>query len=338
MPKKNLPPVSIIVPVYNGEGTIAECVHALLALDYPKRLVQIIVVDNNSTDNTSDILQQFDSIDVVFEPKQGAYQARNTGIELAEHDLIAFTDADCIPKPRWLLRLVDSLNIPDSSTLNPPSPQAIADKPPIRRSANVPLPTANCQLPTDGAAIVGGKVEAYPASNLVERYIDYRRILDQEKMVEGGEFSLPFFVTANCLVRREVFDRIGVFDTFFRIAGDADLCWRAQQAGLRLTYCPDAVVVHQHRSNLLGLYSQSFEYGFGRASLFARHHRLFGSRFRFDWKEHVFLVESILKSLVAPIVRRPKFEALLPIFDTVAFSALTLGKLYGSFKRRTLVL
>ena len=328
MPGQELPPVSIVVPVHNGERTIAGCVEALQKLDYPRRLVQIVVVDNNSTDNTPDILQQFEAIDVVFEPKRGAYQARNTGIEFADHDLIAFTDADCIPKPDWLLRLVTCLNIPDPSAFNPPSPQAMADKP----------PTANCQLPTDGPAIVGGKVEAYPASNLVEKYIDYRKILDQEKMVEGGEFSLPFFVTANCLVRREVFDRIGVFDTFFRIAGDADLCWRAQGAAFRLTYCPDAVVVHKHRSNLLGLYSQSFEYGFGRASLFARHHRLFGSKFRFDWKEHVFLVESILKSLVAPIVRRPKFDALLPVFDTVAFSALTLGKLYGSFKRRTLVL
>jgi len=318
MPRQELPRVSIVVPVYNGERTIAACVNALLELDYPRRLVQTIVVDNNSTDNTPDVLQEFEGIDVVFEPKQGAYQARNTGIEFAEHDLIAFTDADCIPKPDWLSRLVGCLN-----------------RQPRRQAGK---PALHCQLPTDDPAIVGGKVEAYPASNLVERYIDCRKILDQEKMARETGFSLPFFVTANCLVRRDVFDRIGAFDTFFKIAGDADLCWRAQVAGFRLTYCPDAVVIHRHRSNLLGLYSQSFEYGFGRASLFARHHRLFRSRFRFDWKEHVFLVESILKSLVAPIVRRPKFEALRPIFDTVAFSALTLGKLYGSFKRRTFVL
>ena len=157
-------------------------------------------------------------------------------------------------------------------------------------------------------------------------------------MAKGERFSLPFFVTANCMVRRAVFEKIGGFDTYFKIAGDADFCWRAQQAGFNLAYCPEAVVVHRHRSNLLGLYSQSFEYGFGRASLFKRHNQLFGSRFRFDWKEHVFLVESILKSLVSPLMRRPKFEALAPILDTIAFSALTLGKIYGSFKRRTFVL
>jgi len=185
---------------------------------------------------------------------------------------------------------------------------------------------------------VGGRVEAHTPSNLVERYIDYRKILDQEKMAQETEFSLPFFVTANCLVRRDVFEQLGGFDTYFEIAGDADFCWRAQLAGFGLRYSPDAVVVHKHRSDLLGLYSQSFQYGFGRASLFARHHRLFGSRFRFDWKEHVFLVESILKSIIAPAARRPKFEALLPVFDTIAYSALTLGKIYGSFKRGTLVL
>ncbi len=300
------PPVSIIVPVYNGERTIAECLEALLALDYPKRRTQIIVVDNNSTDNTPDILQQFSGIYYVFEPKLGAYQARNTGVEFAEHDLIAFTDADCIPKPDWLTRLQ--------------------------------LPTANCQPPTDRPAIIGGKVEAFPASNLIEKYIDRRKILDQEKMATGERFSLPFFVTANCLVRRAVFEKIGGFDTFFKIAGDADFCWRAQQAGFSLAYCPEAVVVHKHRSNLLGLYSQSFEYGFGRASLFKRHNRLFGSKFRFDWKEHVFLVESILRSLVSPLSRKSKFESLAPVLDTIAFSGLTLGKIYGSFKRGTFVL
>lgn len=312
MPGPKKPPISIIVPVHNGERTIAECLHALSALEYPRRLVQTVVVDNNSTDNTPDILQQFRGIDCVFEAKRGAYQARNTGIRFAEHDLIAFTDADCIPKPDWLSRLVNSLN----------------SQP----------PTANRQLPTDRSAIVGGRIEAYPASNLIERYIDYRRVLDQEKMSQGADFSLPFFVTANCLVKRDVFEKIGLFDAGFKIAGDADLCWRAQQAGFSLAYCAEAVVVHKHRSSLLGLYSQSFEYGFGRAELFAKHHHLFGSRLRFDWKEHVFLVESILKSLAAPIARRPKFEALTPVFDTIAYSGLTLGKVYGSFKRRTFVL
>jgi len=306
------PPVSIVVPVYNGEATIAECVEALLGLDYPRRLVQTIVVDNNSTDNTADILQQFEGIDYVFEPKKGAYQARNTGAKFAQSDLIAFTDADCIPKPDWLSRLVDGLVHPQP-------------------------PTANCQPPTD-VAIVGGKVEAHSPSNLIERYIDYRKILDQKKMAERAEFSLPFFVTANCLVRRGVFEELGGFDTYFEIAGDADFCWRAQQAGFGLRYSPEAVVVHKHRSDLLGLYSQSFQYGFGRASLFAKHGAGFHRRFRFDWKEHVFLVESILKSIIAPAARRPKFEALLPVFDTIAYSALTLGKIYGSFKRGTLVL
>ncbi|MBN1592012.1 MAG: glycosyltransferase [Candidatus Coatesbacteria bacterium] len=308
--KSSKPPVSIIIPVRNGESTISQCVEALLSLDYPKRLRQIIVVDNNSTDNTPDIMQQYEGIDYVFEPTPGAYQARNTGAKFAEHDLLAFTDADCIPHSDWLSRLVQ----PHVS----PQP-----------------PTANCQLPTD---IIGGKVIAAPASNQVEKYIDHRKVLDQEKMFQSGEFSLPFFVTANCLVRRDIFEELGGFDTYYKIAGDADLCWRAQQAGFDLTYCPEAVVVHKHRSNLLGLYSQSFEYGFGRASLFKKHGRRFGARFRLDWKEHVFLLESILKSFLAPISGKPKFESLLPVFDTISFSALTLGKIYGSLKRRTLVL
>jgi len=299
MPGGAKPAVSIVVPVYQGEATIGECVKSLLAQDYPEELVQIIVVDNNSTDNTAAILEQNYRIDYLFERTPGAYVARNTGIESARHQIIAFTDADCVAKPDWLPRLCE----------------ALAD-----------------------AHIAGGKVQSPSSTCLVEEYIDYRKILQQEKMAARSEFSLPFFVTANCAIRREVFEKIGVFDPFFKIAGDADLCWRAQRAGFKLRYVEDAVVVHKHRSNLLGLFQQSFDYGFGRASLFKKHHHLFEKRIRFDWKEHVFLVESILRSIASPFLAGSKFDRMLPILDTISFSALVLGKLWGSVKRRTLVI
>jgi len=53
------PFVSVIVPVYNGEKTIAECVKSLLSQDYPKDRYEIIIVDNNSKDQTAEIIKKY---------------------------------------------------------------------------------------------------------------------------------------------------------------------------------------------------------------------------------------------------------------------------------------
>ncbi|HEV7238274.1 MAG TPA: glycosyltransferase [Thermoanaerobaculia bacterium] len=100
--------VSVVVPVYDGEATIAACIEALLAQTYPRHLTEIIVVDNGSTDGTCAIVQRH-PVTLVTESIPTSYAARNRGIAQAVGEVIALTDSDCLPMPDWLTHLVAPL-------------------------------------------------------------------------------------------------------------------------------------------------------------------------------------------------------------------------------------
>lgn len=92
--------ISIIIPVYNAEKTIKECIESLLKLKYPK--YEIIFVDNNSTDKSAKIIKKYPVKYLFYDKVQSSYAARNYGIKHAKGDIIAFTDSDCIVDQNWL--------------------------------------------------------------------------------------------------------------------------------------------------------------------------------------------------------------------------------------------
>jgi glycosyltransferase involved in cell wall biosynthesis len=99
------PSVSIIVPVFNAQQTIVECIAALTKQDYAGEF-EILVVDNESTDQSHELAAAFSTpVKLLTERRPGASAARNTGIRDASYDLIAFIDADCIARPDWLSSL-----------------------------------------------------------------------------------------------------------------------------------------------------------------------------------------------------------------------------------------
>lgn len=91
--------ISIVIPVWNEEKYIRDCLDSIFAL--PDAPHEIIVVDNNSTDATPTILKEYD-INVLYEKKQGITPARNTGYSAATGDIIARLDADSRPSHNWL--------------------------------------------------------------------------------------------------------------------------------------------------------------------------------------------------------------------------------------------
>jgi glycosyltransferase involved in cell wall biosynthesis len=108
-----LPMVSIIVPVFNGAATIGKCVASFLALDYPRDRLEILIVDNGSTDGTAERLRAFgDRIRVLHESTRGAGAARNRGIREARGTVVAFTDADGTVDAGWLAAIVQPLRDP----------------------------------------------------------------------------------------------------------------------------------------------------------------------------------------------------------------------------------
>ncbi len=119
---------SIIIPARNEENNIGSCLQSIINQNYPKKLFEIIVIDDHSTDNTSLIISQFQAknsniklinLQYELEGKQlNAYKKKSIemAVEKASGTWIITTDADCILKPNWLL-LFDEYIIKNNSFL-----------------------------------------------------------------------------------------------------------------------------------------------------------------------------------------------------------------------------
>ena len=89
--------VSVVVPVWNGAQFLAECLESLVAQDHAE--IEIVVVDDGSTDESAEIAEGFAGVRVLRRPHEGLGATRNAGIEAATGGLIAFCDADDTWKP-----------------------------------------------------------------------------------------------------------------------------------------------------------------------------------------------------------------------------------------------
>ena len=105
------PKVSIIIPVYNGEKTLRQCLNSVLNQTYKN--YEVIAIDNNSTDKTKEIIKEFQkkysSIKYIFEKTKGRGAARNTGIRVAKGYIMAMTDSDCIVPQNWIKELTNPI-------------------------------------------------------------------------------------------------------------------------------------------------------------------------------------------------------------------------------------
>lgn len=103
--------VSIILASYNGAGTLPRALAALAEVAAPPGGMEIILVDNNSSDNTHDLMQAFardHGAVVLQEAKQGKAHALNAGLGVAAGQLVVFTDDDTIADPDWILAYVQA--------------------------------------------------------------------------------------------------------------------------------------------------------------------------------------------------------------------------------------
>ena len=90
--------VSVVVPMLNVEAYLERCLVSLANQANPGAGVEVLVVDNGSTDGSPEIARRFEGkVRLLREPVRGAYRARNHGVAAARGDIVAFTDADCVP-------------------------------------------------------------------------------------------------------------------------------------------------------------------------------------------------------------------------------------------------
>lgn len=104
---KNL--VSFIVPTFNSEKTIGKCIESILDQKCEK---EVIVVDNNSTDNTAKIIKKY-SVRYLFEKRKGAAAARNKGLENAKGEYVGFIDSDVVLPEDWVVKALEEIKPKD---------------------------------------------------------------------------------------------------------------------------------------------------------------------------------------------------------------------------------
>ena len=96
--------LSIVIPAYNEEDHIGQCLTAIA--NQTVKPFQVIVVDNNSADRTAQIAKSFDFVTLVSEKRKGIPYARSAGFDAAKGDIIGRLDADVVPNPDWIERII----------------------------------------------------------------------------------------------------------------------------------------------------------------------------------------------------------------------------------------
>lgn len=211
------PKVSVIVPCFDAEKTLGPCLDSLKAIRYPAERLEVIIVDNGSTDGTRALLAEY-PFRALVETRRGSYAARNAGVKEAAGDVLAFTDSDCVVDPDWISEAVKALEDP-------------------------------------AVGGVAGEVRPLEPQSLVEEFQARQSAVSQSTTF--GHPYLPYALTANAVYRRSVFDKIGDFEASWVSGGDADFSWRMQvEAKKKLVYSRTAVVYHHHRSTPESLFAQ----------------------------------------------------------------------------------
>lgn len=299
--QQQLIPVSVIIPIYNGESDLPGLLECLEKQTYPQELVEYLLVDNNSSDRTSQILTTAQqtakkkgiNLKHLTEDKiQSSYAARNLGIRQSKSDLLAFTDADCRPKKTWLTELIKPFQ--DSKI-----------------------------------GIVVGEIVALTGNSLLEQYADRNHLMSQKFLLEHS--FCAYGQTANLAIRKQALIEVGLFRPYLTTGGDADICWRIQrETNWQLKYTPTAIIYHRHRSNLKTFQNQFHRYGCSNEYL----HELHGVPLmrELTTKEIIYrlsrwLIKEIPQNSLKLIVKKASAIDLIstPI-DLIGFHARTTGQ------------
>ena len=242
------PSISVVICAYNATSTLDECLRHACSLDYPK--LEVIVVDDGSTDDTAAIAERYPRVRLLRIPHAGLAVARNEGFAAATGELIAYLDSDAFPTPEWPYYLALGLDGPRVGGVGGPNVPPPQDPPGAHRVARAP----------------GGPLHVLISD-------------DRAEHVPG----------CNMAFWKDVLHQIGGFDPIYTAAGDdVDLCWRILDTEWEIAFHPAALVWHHRRSGARPYLRQQLGYGRAEALVHARHPDRFTAAGSARWRGHIY--------------------------------------------------
>ena len=226
------PSVSVVIPVYNDPAGIRDTLSSILESTDSDLLAEVLVVDNGSTDETADVVREYEAthevVTLVVEAEvQGSYAARNAGIEAATGGVLTFVDADVTVTADWLRTALDELDASGSSYVAPDVRLVVPEEP--TRAARY------------------NETAGFPNEDFVAHH--------------------RYTPTACLFVRRELIDAVGPFDSRLVSGGDMEFGNRVADAGYDLRYTPRVVVYHPVRESVGALVRRNVRIGRGHCQL-----------------------------------------------------------------------
>lgn len=206
--------VSVIIPTYQSASYLPEAVRSVLAQTLDPRRIELLVVDDGSTDDVAGAVAPFgDCVRVVRISHSGLPAARNAGIAVSTGEYVAFLDADDLWLPRRLEALFELAAV---------EPDAL--------------------LSTDIYHEIAGK------RSVVGRYasLDMLPLFQKPVREQYADALRENFATYMQLIRRELLNRVGVFDPTLSFGEDYDLWLRFLEAGIPLRLVAEPLAVYRY--------------------------------------------------------------------------------------------
>lgn len=204
--------VSVIIPVFGMRRELLACLEAIDHNTYSQGPIEVVVVLNDSDPMPVHRKFRF-NLRVCFLAAPGSYAARNYGVSKASYDILAFTDADCVPSPDWIQFGVKRL--------------------------------------VEGSDRVAGDITLFSESaprGLVYYFQELFGFQVLHDLSSRGQIA-----TANLFVRKSTFLKVGNFAECAYSGGDVEWGQRAKRAGLTSVFEPKASVFHPARETLADL-------------------------------------------------------------------------------------
>lgn len=241
------PSVTIVVPAWNEENTIAGTIRSLLALDYPKEKLRVVVVDDGSTDGTLRVARSFATnpqVEVLSKPNGGKHSAMNLAIERADTDLIGCLDADSFVDPSALRHIVEKFSDPEVMAVTP-----------------------SVQVKNAKSTVARMQAAEYMIGQFTRKIFGELGAL----YVTPGPFSI---------YRKEVFSKIGGFVHGFGTE-DMEMALRMQSHRMRIENAHDALVYTTPPHAVRPLYRQRVRWvsGFLKNAIFTYRHMILNDRY-----------------------------------------------------------